>query len=313
MTEDIVVIARDLKLPPEKVQHAVELLDAGNTIPFIARFRKDQTGGLDPEQVMAIKQRVGQLRALAERKTFVLKSIESQGLLNDTLANEIRQASSSRRVEDLYLPFKAKKQTLALTARQQGLEPLAEEIISGTKSESELAARALDFVRVDKGLSSVDEVMNGVGYLIAEKFSERSDVRRELRRMIWAAGSLCCKSARAPDAPANAKPAEEKAGEEKQVDPADAASASEMLPGEGPANEQPNAEEHEAASASLSAVSSPEASVASVAMASPSEQTAENPELAQEGEPEADGASADDGQDPSVAGTEARVETEARV
>jgi len=210
MTEDIVVIARDLKLPPEKVQHAVELLDAGNTIPFIARFRKDQTGGLDPEQVLAIKQRVGQLRALAERKTFVLKSIESQGSLTEQLANEIRQASSGRRVEDLYLPFKAKKQTLALTARQQGLEPFAEEIISGTKTESELAARALDFVRVDKGLSSVDEVMNGVGYLIAEKFSERSDVRRELRRMIWGAGSLSCKSARSQDLPAVTKPGDEK-------------------------------------------------------------------------------------------------------
>ena len=200
MTEDIVVIARDLKLPPEKVQHAVELLDAGNTIPFIARFRKDQTGGLDPEQVLAIKQRVSQLRALAERKSFVLKSIESQGLLTEALGKEISQATSSRRVEDLYLPFKAKKQTLALTARQQGLEPLAQEILSGEKSESELAARALDFVRVDKGLSNVIDVMTGVGHLIAEQYSERSDLRRELRRIIWATGSLCCKSTKTNEA-----------------------------------------------------------------------------------------------------------------
>lgn len=205
MTEDIVVIARDLKLPPEKVQHAVELLDAGNTIPFIARFRKDQTGGLDPEQVLAIKQRVSQLRALAERKSFVLKSIEAQGLLTEALGKEIAQATSSRRVEDLYLPFKAKKQTLALTARQQGLEPLAQEILSGEKSESELAARALDFVRVDKGLTSVVDVMSGVGHLIAEQYSERSDLRRELRRIIWATGSLCCKSTKSNETLTTAK------------------------------------------------------------------------------------------------------------
>ncbi|MFM7115112.1 MAG: Tex-like N-terminal domain-containing protein, partial [Planctomycetota bacterium] len=211
MTEDIVVIARDLKLPPEKVQHAVELLDAGNTIPFIARFRKDQTGGLDPEQVLAIKQRVSQLRALAERKSFVLKSIEQQGVLTEALAKEISQAISSRRVEDLYLPFKAKKQTLALTARQQGLEPLAQEILSGEKSESELAARALDFVRVDKGLASVVDVMSGVGHLIAEQYSERSDLRRELRRIIWATGSLCCKSTKSNEA-VNAVKSEAAAG-----------------------------------------------------------------------------------------------------
>jgi uncharacterized protein len=241
MTEDIVVIARDLKLPPEKVQHAVELLDAGNTIPFIARFRKDQTGGLDPEQVLAIKQRVSQLRALAERKSFVLKSIEQQGVLTEALAKEISQATSSRRVEDLYLPFKAKKQTLALTARQQGLEPLAQEILSGEKSESELAARALDFVRVDKGLASVVDVMSGVGHLIAEQYSERSDLRRELRRIIWATGSLCCKSTKSNEA-ANAGKSEATAGsqattetESATAESADAANSLEHVASEATA------------------------------------------------------------------------------
>ena len=194
MSDELGVIARDLRLPQEKVQHVVQLLDAGNTIPFIARFRKDQTGGLDAEQVLAIKQGVTSLRALAERKTFVLKSIESHGQLNENLANEIKQATNSRRVEDLYFPFKAKKQTLALTARQQGLDPLAEEIIGGQKNETELAAIALEFVRVDRGVASIDEVMAGVGHLIAERFSERSDVRRELRRAVWAGGMLSSKS-----------------------------------------------------------------------------------------------------------------------
>lgn len=208
MSDDFAGIARDLKLPLDQIRQTVELLDAGNTIPFIARFRKDQTGGLDPEQVLAIKQRVTQLRALEERKTFVLKSIESQGQLTESLAGEIKSAPNSRRVEDLYLPFKAKKQSLALTARQQGLEPLAEDIIAGQKPESELASIALEFVRVDRGLASVDDVMIGVGHLIAERFSERSDVRRELRRLIWTTGALNCKSAKPQET--NTPPAEKR-------------------------------------------------------------------------------------------------------
>ena len=108
---DFSIVARDLKLPPEKIAKTVELLDAGNTIPFVTRFRKDLTGGLNEQQVLAIKQRVGQLRALAERKTFVLKSIDSQGNLSEDLALQIKKATTSRRLEDLYLPFKPQKQS----------------------------------------------------------------------------------------------------------------------------------------------------------------------------------------------------------
>ena len=220
-------------------------MDAGNTIPFIARFRKDQTGGLDAEQVLAIKQGVTSLRALAERKTFVLKAIESHGQLNENLANEIKQATNSRRVEDLYFPFKAKKQTLALTARQQGLDPLAEEIIGGQKNETELAAIALEFVRVDRGVASIDEVMAGVGHLIAERFSERSDVRRELRRAIWTGGMLSSKSVK-PAIPETAAPSEGATTTENDataIEPSSAVSApSEVLGTEPTAATEPHDE-----------------------------------------------------------------------
>ncbi|MDA7926090.1 RNA-binding transcriptional accessory protein, partial [Mariniblastus sp.] len=178
---DFSIVARDLKLPPEKIAKTVELLDAGNTIPFVTRFRKDLTGGLNEQQVLAIKQRVGQLRALAERKTFVLKSIDSQGNLSEDLALQINKATTSRRLEDLYLPFKPQKQSRAALARQQGLEPLANDILQANSPDVEIATRATEFVRVDKGLNSVDDVIKGVGDILAEKFSGNDELRSKLR------------------------------------------------------------------------------------------------------------------------------------
>lgn len=190
MNIDLAVVARDLRLPPEKIERSVQLLDQGNTIPFITRFRKDQTGGLNEEQLLAIKQRVTSLRSLAERKAFVLKSIQSQSKLTDELATEIEKTTTARRLEDLYHPFKAKKQSRAQTARHQGLEPLAHEILEGTNADVDMSAQATHYVRVDKGLTSVDDVIKGVGDLLAERFSEDSSLRTKLRKILWDSGSL---------------------------------------------------------------------------------------------------------------------------
>ena len=191
---DFSIVARDLKLPPERIAKTVELLDAGNTIPFVTRFRKDLTGGLNEQQVLAIKQRVGQLRSLAERKSFVLKSIESQGNLSEALALQINKATTSRRLEDLYLPFKPQKQSRAALARQQGLAPLADDILQANSPDVELATRATEFVRVDKGLNSVDDVIKGVGDILAEKFSGNDELRSKLRRIMWSNGKLAAES-----------------------------------------------------------------------------------------------------------------------
>ncbi|MFT7632145.1 MAG: hypothetical protein ACI87E_003194, partial [Mariniblastus sp.] len=190
MKIDLAIVARDLKLPPEKIEKTVELLDAGNTISFITRFRKDLTGGLDEQQILAVKQRVVQLRALSERKAFVLKSIDSQSKLTDGLKTQINKATSSRRLEDLYLPYKPKKQSRAALARQQGLEPFADDIFNGTSPDVDIATRATEFVRVDKDLNSVDDVIKGVGDLITERLSENDELRSSLRKIMWTEGKL---------------------------------------------------------------------------------------------------------------------------
>ena len=224
MKVDLAIVARDLKLPPEKIEKTVELLDSGNTIPFITRFRKDLTGGLNEQQILAVKQRVAQLRALGERKAFIVKSIESQNKLTDEIKSLINRASSSRRLEDLYLPFKPKKQSRASLARQQGLEPLAEDIFSGSTPDLDLATRATDFVRVDKGLNSVDEVIKGVGDLLAERFAENDELRSSLRKIMWNEGKLTTKSVQPAEPkseeakPAKDKPAESNSGESKPVE-----------------------------------------------------------------------------------------------
>ena len=180
---DISIVARDLKLAPQNVEAALALLDAGNTIPFVTRFRKDQTGGLNENQLLAVKQKAAQLRALSDRKVTILRAIESQNGLSDEIRVQIEKTTSSRRLEDLYLPFKTKKQSKAAVARQQGLLPLAEEILESKTTDSDLATRATEFVRVDKGLNSVDEVIKGVGDLIAEKLAESEALRASIRKL----------------------------------------------------------------------------------------------------------------------------------
>ena len=196
---DLAVVARDLKLPPDKVERTLSLLDEGNTIPFITRFRKDQTGGLNEEQILSIKQRAASLRALSERKAFVVKSIDSQGKLTDKIKTALDKASTSRQVEDVYLPFKPKKKSRAATARQQGLGSLAEDILAGTTPEVDFPTRATEYIRVDKGLNSVDDVIKGVGDLIAEKFSEHSQLRNDLRGLLWQSGKLTAQTTVKPE------------------------------------------------------------------------------------------------------------------
>ena len=250
MSINLAAVARDLKKPIEKVEAAVQLLDDGNTIPFITRFRKDQTGGLNEEQIQEIKNRVTRMRALAERKAFILKSIESQEKLTDELKAGIEAADSSSSLEDLYLPFKPKKQSLATAAKQKGLEPLATDIFEGRQPEVDLATRATDFVRVDKGLTTVDEVIAGVGHILAERFSEDGQLRNELRKIVRETGKISTTvidpeppkqteaktetaETKKTDAP-ESKPAETKSDADKPTD-SKADSAASPAPAESPA------------------------------------------------------------------------------
>ncbi|MEZ6106796.1 MAG: Tex-like N-terminal domain-containing protein [Pirellulaceae bacterium] len=128
--------------------------------------------------------------ALQERKASILKSIEGQGKLDDEIRHAIEQARSIKRLEDLYLPYKPRKQTLATLARQRGLEPLAMDLLEGKHSTESLAQSALELVRVDRGVNSLDDVYQGLGHLIAERYSEDVEFRSVLRRMLWKTGRI---------------------------------------------------------------------------------------------------------------------------
>src|SRR6476659_832173 len=205
-TIDLGHLARDLGLPQDKIARTLELLDAGNTAPFITRFRKDETGGLDEEPVREIQFRVGKIRQLAERKATILKTIEAQGQLTPEIADQIQHANTPKRLEDLYLPFKPKKQTLATIAREKGLEPLAIEIYEARPEAADMRARAEAFMSPEKELNSVEDVLAGVGHLIAERFSENPELRPRLRRIFQRSGKLVCTKVEPPPAPA-AEPA----------------------------------------------------------------------------------------------------------
>ena len=195
---DLGHVARDLNLSAPSVERTVALLDEGNTVPFITRYRKDQTGGLDEEQIRSIQWVVTKLRQLADRKQTILKSIESQGKLTPELANQIQNATTPKRLEDLYLPFKPKKQTLATKAREQGLEPLAMEILEANPAAADLEARLTSLVDPEKELANSTDVLQGVGYLIAERFGEHAELRGRLRRVFHRTGKLVCTKVETP-------------------------------------------------------------------------------------------------------------------
>ncbi len=187
---DLRPVAQNLQLALAQVESVVQLLDDGNTVPFITRYRKDQTGGLDEEQIRQIESRLTKLRLLSERKQTVLRSIESQGKLTPELAAEIEAAESTKRLEDLYLPYKPKKQTLATIARERGLEPLADEVLEASPACADLDARAADFVNTDRGIASAADALLGVGHILAERLSERADLRQRLRKILNRTGKI---------------------------------------------------------------------------------------------------------------------------
>ena len=190
----------------DRVRQTLALLDDGNTVAFITRYRKDETGGLDEEEIRSVQREATQARQLAERTASVLKLIDAQGKLTPGLRKRIESAKSSKRLEDLYLPFKTNKQSLASLARQRGLTPLAEEVL--TASACDLAKRAVDFLSPEQELPTIAEVLAGVKQIIAESFSERTDVRAKLREIFARTGTLICtkheSSDKAPPAPPSA-------------------------------------------------------------------------------------------------------------
>ncbi len=187
---DYARLTRELGIEQDKIARTVALLDDGNTVPFITRYRRDQTGGLDEEQIGRIRECVIKLRLLDDRKQTILRSIESQHALTPELREQIERADSVKRLEDLYLPYRPKKQTLATKAREQGLGPLAEEILSQDKACADMDARAADFVNTDKGIPDAATALLGAGHILAEQFSEDAEVRQKIRKLYRKTGKL---------------------------------------------------------------------------------------------------------------------------
>jgi uncharacterized protein len=208
VTIDLRHVARGLEISLKQVQATVELLDEGNTVPFITRYRKDQTGGLDEEQIWAIQDRLAKTRQLAERKQTILRSIESQGKLTDELTKQILAASTTKRLEDLYLPFKPKKQTWATIARGRGLEGLAREILEADPLCAKLDARAAEYASPDKQVPTGADALLGAGHILAEQFSENAELRQRLREIMQRSGKIVSVRIAPEPVPAEAKPAE---------------------------------------------------------------------------------------------------------
>lgn len=195
VTVQVRVLARELNISPEAAAAAVALFDDGHPIPFIARYRQDATHNLDEEQLRQLSRALLAARTLAERKMTILRSLELVGKLDEELERKIRETRSPKRLEDIYLPFKPKRQTLASAARQRGLEPLAREILDATVSEENLNARAAEFINEDRGVKSIADALLGAGQIISEWFSEKVETRQRLRDLMQRGGKISSKRA----------------------------------------------------------------------------------------------------------------------
>ena len=179
------IIAAELKVKPQQVHAALELLDSGNTIPFIARYRKEATGTLDEEALRSIEERAKYLRQLEERRAEILAAIEAQEKLTPELKTQIEAAVKMQELEDLYLPYRPKKRTRAQIAREKGLEPLAELITQQVQPPLPLEKLAALHIDAEKGVNSAEEAWHGAMDIVAENISDNAAVRDFIRRELW--------------------------------------------------------------------------------------------------------------------------------
>jgi uncharacterized protein len=179
------IIAKELQIPVGKISATLTLLDEGNTIPFVARYRKEVTGSLDEEQIRNISERTQYLRSLAQRRAEVLASIDGQGKLTPELAAAIHATTKLQELEDLYLPYKQKKRTRATIAKEKGLEPLAQLIMAQEEPKVSLEVLAQDYLSEDKDVKTAEEAWQGAMDIVAEAVSDRADIRELVRKEMW--------------------------------------------------------------------------------------------------------------------------------
>jgi uncharacterized protein len=181
-------ISTELGVKEEQVQAAVELLDGGATVPFIARYRKEVTGSLDDAQLRTLEERLRYLRELEERRKVILESVREQGKLDAKLEAAIMAADSKGRLEDIYLPYKPKRRTKAEIAKEAGLEPLADLLL--TAPQNVPAVSAEPFISADKNVADAAAALDGARAILIERFAENADLIGALREELWANGRL---------------------------------------------------------------------------------------------------------------------------
>lgn len=188
-------LVEEFKLKPFQVENAIKLIDEGNTIPFIARYRKEATGELSDEQLRDLFERLTYLRNLEKRKEEVIRLIEEQGKLTEELQSTIVSALTMTEVEDLYRPYKQKKKTRATIAKAKGLEPLAN-IIFEQKDKRDINEIAKEFIDEEKDVKTAEEAINGAKDIIAEMISDVAEFRKDIRKIIYDKGVIATKASK---------------------------------------------------------------------------------------------------------------------
>ncbi len=198
LNEIVHQIADEIGLTTGQVHNTIELLDKDNTVPFIARYRKEVTGSLNEEQIRTIWDRVRYIRHMEERKQTVLNSIAEQGKLTPELEKQIKSATKLQEVEDLYLPYKPKRRTRGIIAKEKGLEPLAELMLAQEIVEGDPHTCAEPYVNDEKGVETTEQALSGAADIVAEIISEDARIRKIMRKSTLADGYVCSK-AKEPD------------------------------------------------------------------------------------------------------------------
>jgi len=182
-------IARELAVPVRHINAAVGLLDEGATVPFIARYRKEVTGGLDDIQMRELENRLRYLREMEERREVILKSIREQDKLTDDLEKKVLAADTKSRLEDLYLPYKPKRRTKGQIAIEAGLLPLADALLADSQLDPEVIAN--NYLNEALGITTTKEALDGAKYILMERFAEDAELIQTLRQLLWEEGKLC--------------------------------------------------------------------------------------------------------------------------
>ena len=193
--ELLLQVAQALNVPMRGLVAVIELLDEGGTVPFIARYRKEATGNLDEVQILGIEERLAYFRDLVARRETIIASITEQGKLTEELRARIEATFDKSELEDLYLPYRPKRRTKAIIAREKGLEPLAFYLWAQQPAAEPLELFAAHFVNSEKGVASVEEALEGARHIVAEMISEDADLRKGLRQLMFDEGAVVSRKA----------------------------------------------------------------------------------------------------------------------